>query len=87
MHYFVSVMFTIGIAVAGLSALLLNNELGLANKPSLLLAGTQLNNANCGVDSACLINYQHGALLVFGLGFMGAYIWGLQGIFRRYSMK
>jgi len=87
MHYFVSVMFTIGIAVAGLSALLLNNELGLANKPSLLLAGTQLNNANCDAESACLINYQHGALLAFGLGFMGAYIWGLQGIFRRYSMN
>lgn len=85
MHFFVAVLFTMGIAVAGLSALLLSTELGLADTPTLLLAGTRLTKSEC--DAGCLIDYQHGALLAFGLGFLGAYIWGLQGVFRRYSMN
>ena len=84
-HFVIAVLFTMGIATAGLSALLLSSELKLADTPTLLLAGTRLTKAKC--DSACLIDYQHGALLAFGLGFLGAYIWGLQGIFRRYSMN
>ena len=87
MHFFVSVLFTMSISIAGLSALLLSKELGLGDTPSLLLAGTQLDNTSCGSDNSCLVAYQQGALLCFGLGFMGAYIWGLQGIFRRYSMN
>ena len=86
MHFFVTVLFTMGIATAGFSALLLSKELGLADSPSLLLAGTRLTKTDCAVET-CLIGYQHGALLAFGLGFLGAYIWGLQGIFRRYSMN
>ncbi len=34
-----------------------------------------------------LINYQTGALFAYGLGFLGAYLWGLQNIFRRYAMN
>lgn len=85
MHFGVAVLFTMSIAIAGLSALLLSHELGLAQTPSLLLAGTRLTKTACDID--CLVNYQEGALLAFGLGFLGAYIWGLQGIFRRYSMN
>ncbi len=85
MHFFVAVMFTMGIAIAGFGVLLLSSELGLADTPTLLLAGTRLTKADC--NAGCLIDYQHGALLAFGLGFLGAYIWGLQGIFRRYSMN
>ena len=87
MHFGVSVLFTMSIATAGLSALLLSSELGLADHPSLLLSGVQLTNLTCPPDSPCLKAYQHGALLAFGLGFLGAYIWGLMGIFRRYSMN
>ncbi len=85
MHFAVSVLFTMSVATAGLAALLLSSDLHLAKEPSLLLAGTRLTKASC--DAACLSNYQEGALLAFGLGFLGAYIWGLQGIFRRYSMN
>jgi len=84
-HFFVAVLFTMSIAGAGLAALLLSSELGLADTPTLLLAGTRLTKSKC--DIACLIAYQHGALLAFGLGFLGAYIWGLQSILRRYSMN
>jgi hypothetical protein len=87
MHFFVAVMFTMSIATAGLSALLLSSELHLADTPSLLLTGSQLTNLECGSGTSCLKAYQHGALLAFGLGFLGAYLWGLQGIFRRYSMN
>ena len=87
MHFFVAVMFTMSIATAGLAALLLSSELHLADTPTLLLSGSQLTNLECGPTSSCLKAYQHGALLAFGLGFLGAYIWGLQGIFRRYSMN
>lgn len=87
MHFLVSVLFTMSIASSGLASLLLSRELGLADTPTLLLAGTHLTKPNCGAGSVCLLNYQQGALLAFGLGFLGAYIWGLQGIFRRYSMN
>jgi hypothetical protein len=87
MHFFVAVMFTMSIATAGLTVLLFSSELHLADTPSLLLSGSQLTNRECGPGTPCLKAYQHGALLAFGLGFLGAYIWGLQGIFRRYSMN
>jgi hypothetical protein len=87
MHFFVAVMFTMSIATAGLAALILSNELNLGDTPTLLLSGSQLTNLECGPETLCLKAYQHGALLAFGLGFLGAYIWGLQGIFRRYSMN
>ncbi len=87
MHFSVAVLFTVSIATIGLAALLLSNELGLADTPSLLLAGTQLSKPDCGAGTDCLVNYQHGAMLAFGLGFLGAYLWGLQGIFQRYSMN
>ena len=87
MHFTVAVLFTMSIAAVGLSVLFLSSELGLAETPSLLLAGTQLSKSACGEGSSCLLAYQHGALLSFGLGFLGAYLWGLQGIFQRYSMN
>ena len=87
MHFFVAVMFTMSIATAGLVVLLLSSELGLADTPSLLLSGSQLTNLECIRDDDCIKAYQHGALLAFGLGFLGAYLWGLQGIFKRYSMN
>ena len=34
-----------------------------------------------------LERYQQGALLAYGFGFLGAYLWGLQNIIRRYSMN
>ena len=77
MHLFVAVMFTMSIATAGLAALILSNELHLADTPTLLLSGSQLTNLECGPETSCLKAYQHGALLAFGLGFLGAYIWGL----------
>lgn len=85
MHFAVAVLFTVSVATVGFAALLLSNELGLGEASTLLLAGTR--NVGDGCDITCLRDYQHGALLAFGLGFLGAYVWGLQGLFRRYSMN
>jgi hypothetical protein len=87
MHFSVAVLFTVSVATIGLASLILSNELGLADSPSLLLAGTQLSNPECDAGSACLRNYQHGAMLAFGLGFLGAYLWGMKGVLQRYSMN
>lgn len=86
-HFYIAVMFTMVVTAGGLSTLLLASELALYEEPSLLLAGMRMNDAGCDVGSKCLAAYQQGALLVFGFGFLGAYVWGLQGIFRRYSMN
>lgn len=87
MHFFLAVIFTMAVTAGGLSTLLLASELGLDSGPSLFLSGMRMNDPGCGPGSACLLAYQQGALLVFGFGFLGAYIWGLQGIFRRYSVN
>ena len=86
-HFSVAVIFTMIVTAGGLSTLLLATELRLYQEQSLLLAGMRINDAGCGAGSQCLAAYQQGALLVFGFGFLGAYVWGLQGIFRRYAMN
>ena len=86
LHFGFSVLFAMMFSVVGLSVLFLSNELGIATRPNLILGGALLKSTDCGAASACL-GYQQGALLVYGLGFMGAYVWGLQGIFRRYSLN
>lgn len=85
-HFGFSVVFAMMFSVIGLSVLFLSAELGLAAKPNLILGGSLMGSTSCDVPSPCYA-YQQGALLIYGLGFMGAYIWGLQGIFRRYSLN
>ena len=84
-HFGVAVMFTMSVSAAGFTALLLSKELGIGDTATLLLGGARSVGAGC--DIKCLQDYQHGAMLAFGLGFLGAYVWGLQGLFRRYSMN
>lgn len=86
-HYSISVLFAAGISIIGLAALLLSAELQLAQSQNLLLSGTIISVEGCAPDSDCLKNYQRGALLAYGFGFMGAYLWGLQSLFRRYTMN
>jgi hypothetical protein len=86
LNFSISVMFAMMFSAIGLSVLFLSDELGFATRPSLILGGSMLKTADCGAQSSCFF-YQSGALLVYGLGFMGAYIWGLQGILRRYALN
>lgn len=86
-HFAISVFFATIVSLLGLSALLLSTELDLGLNPNLLLSGTLMSSEQYGNDSIYLIGYQRGALLAYGMGFMGAYLWGLQSIFRRYAMN
>lgn len=86
-HYGVSVLFTTAVSLLGLSSLLLSVELGLGETPNLLLSGSLIVTKECGTGTQCLLDYQHGALMVYGVGFLGAYLWGLQSLFRRYSIN
>jgi hypothetical protein len=84
-HFVLAVSFATAISLLGLTTLFLGYEFGIARHPTLPLAGARLIIL---ADSVAgdLLNYQQGALLVFGMAFLGAYLWGLQSVFRRYAM-
>ncbi len=86
-HFSISVLFATAVSLLGLCALVLSAELDLANSPNLLLSGSHVALKEGSPVGNELIVYQQGALLAYGIGFMGAYLWGLQSIFRRYSMN
>lgn len=86
-HFGISVFFAMTVAIIGLSSLFLSAELALGSTPNLLLSGSIVTSTECNASKTCIIAYQQGALMMYGIGFMGAYLWGLQSIFRRYSMN
>jgi hypothetical protein len=76
---FWSLFFSVGyatiITVIGLSILLLSSKLGF-QEPTPLPK-----------DAANIVFPATGSRLVFGMAFLGAYVWGLQYIFQRYSQN
>lgn len=83
-HYLMAVGFAAGVSATGLVALFLGLELGIDRTPTLPLIGAVDVATTAAADWR---TYQHHALLVYGMGFLGAYLWGLQYILRRYSMN
>jgi hypothetical protein len=88
-HFALAVGFATIISIIGLTVLLLGNELEIPKFPNLPMGGVLLKGTDIGNTYAeeSLVTYQQGALLVFGMAFIGAYLWGLQNIFRRYCMN
>lgn len=78
-HFLYAVCFTSVVTLLGLTAIMLGVELGLNEKPNLLLLG-----AFESTDPRAMEAYQTGTLLFFGMAFLGAYLWGLQHILHRY---
>jgi hypothetical protein len=78
-HFLYAVCFTSVVTLLGLTAVMLGIELGLNEKPNLLLLG-----AFEAASPAAIETYQTGTLLFFGMAFLGAYLWGLQHILHRY---
>jgi len=78
-HFLYAVCFTSVVTLLGLTAVMLGMELGLNERPNLLLLG-----AFESTDSKAIEAYQTGTLLFFGMAFLGAYLWGLQHILHRY---
>lgn len=86
-HFMLSAGFATLIAAMGLAVLLLGHDFGIAEAPSILLGGARIIGITDNQPTAELIKYQTGALLVFGMAFLGAYLWGLQMIVRRYTLN
>lgn len=72
-HLFFAVVVASAVSVTGLMVLFFGAEIGLDKVP-----GAKLGNANFP---------EKGSRLVFGLAFFGAYLWGLQHIFRRFALN
>jgi hypothetical protein len=79
-HFILPVLLSTLIAMLGLAVLFFGNESGIYERHNLLLAGTHLAEAN-------VVPYQQQALLVLGMAFLGAYLWGLQTLFRRFVLN
>ena len=73
--YFFSVGYATAITVIGLSILLLAPGQGLEEFSPLIKDGSNI------------IFPAQGSRLVFGMAFLGAYVWGLQYVFQRYSQN
>jgi hypothetical protein len=88
-----AVGFAFVVALVGLAQLLLGIEMGIAETPGLILGGifaAVLAEAPAAEQAEMLrhlVGYQHGALLAYGMAFLGAYLWGLQYLARRYAMN
>ncbi len=91
--FLLAAAFATVITVLGLCTLILNAELGLSRFPNSILSGVNfaspadLDANGALIPGTNLFHYQEGALMVFGMAFLGAYLWGLQYIMRRYFMN
>lgn len=59
----------------------------LIKSPNYLFGGAATIGLDESADSDKIIRYQSGALLTFSMAFLGAYLWGIQNISRRYTMN
>jgi hypothetical protein len=71
----ISVGYATLITIIGLSILLLGKDLGFPEFPAMVKTGKNI------------VFPIEGSRLVFGMAFLGAYVWGLQYIFQRYSQN
>ncbi len=95
LHLTIAVLFATLVSLLGLSWLFLGFELQLANTPSFPLGGVLVtqgileagSSATGAVSLEFLQAYQQRAQLAFGMAFLGAYLWGLQNLSRRFAMN
>jgi len=66
---------------------LFGEESGITNSANYLLGGANNIGLASAIDQEKITAYQSGALLTFNMAFLGAYLWGIQNIARRYSMN
>jgi hypothetical protein len=76
LDYAIPVAFTTFLVLLGSIVILLGHELKIAETPNLLFSGMKFNDPNC-------LEYQKQSLMVLGMGFLGAYVWSVENIFRR----
>ena len=71
------------LVICGWIILLFGTELNLSGLNTYLFAASSL----LGDDKALQAQYQKGAILTFSMSFLGAYLWTIQSIARRYTMN
>ena len=74
--YAIPVVFTTFLVLLGSMVILLGHEFGLGEIKNLLLAGVKFDDPNWK-------EYQKQSVMVIGMGFLGAYVWSVENIFRR----
>jgi len=83
-YYALAVLFFTVISMLGLAILLFGAEFNISDKPDILLGGSRFISEQ---GDSGNIAYQKGAMLVLGMAFLGAYVWGTQNIMRRYFLN
>ena len=76
LDYAIPVAFSTFLVVLGSIVILLGLELKIGETPNLLFSAMNFANTDC-------IEYQTQSLIVIGMGFLGAYVWSVENVFRR----
>ena len=87
LHFFVAVGLVTMIAAVGFVVLLFGEELGIVDDPNILWGGPRFYSTALANSPDADAAYRRGAAVTFSMAFLGAYLWGLQNIARRYSMN
>ena len=83
----VAVFFLTFISICFWALVLFGADSELTKTPNYFLGGIATIGLNADTEADTISQYQSGALLTFNMAFMGAYLWGIQNISRRYSMN
>ncbi len=83
----VAVFFLTILTICFWGLVLFGEDSGLTKTSNYLLGGANTIGLDASKDAAKINLYQSGALLTFNMAFLGAYLWGIQHISRRYSMN
>lgn len=84
-----AVIFVIILSICGWLLVLFGCELNITKPINYLLGGPKILMLDLGdfEHIGAIQKYQNGALLTFNMAFLGAYLWGIQNIARRYTMN
>ncbi len=84
----IALSFTTVLTACLWALVLFGKESGITCYPNFLLGGASIiGSGTFDSDPEAIYRYQSGALLTFNMSFMGAYLWSLQQIARRYAMN
>lgn len=86
LSFFLAVSFVTFLSFCFWSLIFFGQHLNLENQYSYLFGNIKLILAQSEGNNQ-LAYYQSGALLSFNMAFLGAYLWGIQSIVRRYAMN
>ena len=84
--FFIAVFFVTLLATGYWYLMLFGADKGIANNANFLFSNIKIAEPNA-AENELIVGYQNGAILTFNMAFLGAYLWGIQNIVRRYSMN